>query len=90
MLYKKQIDDIIGIWIPSDKSKLTYTDFITDLNSYHSLQWDVSSRKKDLVFLDITVSLSHGHILTDLYHKELICTNIFPHILFIHLEFYLV
>ena len=40
--YKRYIDDIFGIWIPSDNAEedeRTWEKFVSDINNYHGLNW---------------------------------------------------
>ena len=71
---KRYIDDIIGIWVPEEEPAddfVKWNNFITDLNDFHHLEWEVSPQVNKLTFLDITINLEHGAIITDLHHKDL-------------------
>ena len=73
-LYKRYIDDIIGIWIPEeDKTEddRLWSEFNEDLNNFHGIEWITSEREKTINFLDITISIREGRIETTLYEKIL-------------------
>ena len=74
LLYKRFIDDVIGIWIPSatkEEDATAWSNFSTDLNSYHGLQWTMTTRAKSLNFMDLTITLNGTNIDTTLYEKKL-------------------
>jgi hypothetical protein len=78
--YRRYIDDIIGIWVPKDPT--TDDDrwklFQNDLNSFGKLTWEISTRTREVNYLDLTISLnSNQTITTDLYEK--------PHNLYLYL-----
>lgn len=64
LLYKRQIDDIIGIWTPSPNSDLTYNDFKNDLNSVSNLNWESSVLQQSINFLDLTVSITSSNLIS--------------------------
>ena len=66
--YKRFIDDVIGIWVPS--SAECWHSFIADL-SYGNLTWDVSQLSSQVHFMDLTITLQHQSISTTLFEKEL-------------------
>lgn len=61
LLYKRQIDDIIGIWVPSTTSKLTYKDFTNNLNRVSNLHWESNHLQTSVNFLDLTISISNSN-----------------------------
>jgi hypothetical protein len=70
--YKRYIDDIIGIWIPTNQQddNNRWNSYIHDLNLYGSLKWDVSERSKQVDYLDLTISINNtGRITTTLFEK---------------------
>ena len=58
LLYKRQINDIFGIWIDDTTSTLTFNDFNTDLNSITKLQWETEPLSSSVNFLDLTIYIS--------------------------------
>jgi hypothetical protein len=53
-LYKRYIDDGIGIWTGSDAN---WIEFQTWVNSFGSLRWIFTKRSRALNYLDITIRL---------------------------------
>jgi hypothetical protein len=70
LFYRRFIDDVIGIWDGPDNA--TWENFQRDVNSWGKLQWIVSERSKKVDFLDLTISIEHGRILTRTctYHRS--------------------
>jgi hypothetical protein len=69
-LYKRYIDDVIGIWIPRtihDDSR--WQQFQKDMNNFGRLRWTFSERTQTVNFLDLTISIHDGFINTKLYDK---------------------
>jgi hypothetical protein len=60
------IDDIFGIWVGTD---LEFEEYAKDL-PFGLLQWDVSKLSKSVNFLDMTISILDGRIVTRTYQKE--------------------
>ena len=75
LCYKRYIDDIFGIWIPSadvETDEEQWKNFVNDINDYHGLKWIFSPRCKKVNFLDITISIRNGNLLhTTLFEKSL-------------------
>ena len=70
LLYKRQIDDILGLWINDPTSSLTYNDFIKDLNTVTKLHWECEPLSTSVNFLDLTIYISSSNnILTKTYQK---------------------
>ena len=72
--YKRFIDDIIGIWIPTGEQEddyATWKAFKKDTNSYHGMQWEFVERTNTMNFMDITITLKKGKISTTLFEKLL-------------------
>jgi hypothetical protein len=69
--YKRYIDDIIGIWIPSfihDEQR--WISFQNDMNNYGSLRWEFSERTLTVNFLDLTLQITTcGKIISKIYEK---------------------
>lgn len=74
LFYRRFIDDVIGIWLPHDdpeQDAAEWTRFGTALNSYHGMQWEISQRAATVNYMDLTITLQHGHIHTSLHEKAL-------------------
>ena len=74
IVYKRYIDDIFGIWIPSGDNATDETKWLAlkaDIDKYHGLKWIFSPRCEQVDFLDITVSIVHERIHTTLFEKDL-------------------
>ena len=71
--YKRFIDDVIGIWIPSTDGLDNdhWEKFKLAMNGWGKLQWVISERSKKADFLDLTISLKHGKILTRTFQKSM-------------------
>ena len=67
IFYKRYIDDVIGVWIPSDGK--TWESFQQDMNDFHGLKWDISPLQNKVDFLDLTISINNGIISTALFEK---------------------
>jgi hypothetical protein len=70
-LYKRYIDDVIGIWIPQRlNDDLRWSNFKKDMNDFGRLRWECSERQKTVNFLDLTITIDdNGCIHTKLYEK---------------------
>jgi hypothetical protein len=63
LYYRRFIDDIIGVWIPSDPKNSTWPAFKTDL-TFGLLQWETEELAHAVNFLDLTISVDTDHRLT--------------------------
>ena len=73
-LYKRYIDDVIGVWVPPRNNRInerSWKTFGNLLNGYHGLKWDISVPTRSVDYMDLTVHVRNGRIYTDLYEKEL-------------------
>ena len=65
IIYKRQIDDILGIWIPDPNNTLTFNDFKSDLNKMSKLTWVTSDLSYEVNFLDLTLKIAEsGQLVT--------------------------
>ena len=76
LLYRRYIDDIIGIWVPSGsptEDDCRWTAFQEAIDGFHGLEWVFSPRVHTIDYLDLTISIdsSTKKIRTTLYEKEL-------------------
>jgi hypothetical protein len=71
--YKRFIDDVFGIWIPSSKSddEAEWEEFKTILNSWGKLRWVVSERSLQTDYLDLTLTLKNGRISSKTFQKAM-------------------
>jgi hypothetical protein len=68
-VYKRYIDDGIGIWIGSNSQWTTFQQWI---NSFGSLRWTFTSLSREIDYLDVTIRLDHHMaICFTLYEKPL-------------------
>merc|ERR1711920_351963 len=73
LYYKRFIDDILGIWLPTNNlnSSITYQDFQQTLcNPVFNLEWTCSSLEMQVDFMDLTLTISKNKISTTLYEKQ--------------------
>jgi hypothetical protein len=70
--YKRYIDDIIGIWLPSPRNNTsTFNQFKLQLNNWGSLRWTVEEPSTFINFLDLNISLKGSSIYTSTFQKPL-------------------
>ena len=55
ILYKRQIDDIFIIWQQTSPTNHEWTEFVNDLNSCSSLNWETEDLGTKTSFLDLTL-----------------------------------
>ena len=80
LFFKRQIDDILGIWVDHHDSDNTTTwdNFLQDVNNFGSLQWNLEEVGQQVNFLDITVRINENQrIETKTYQKPM---NLFLYI----------
>jgi hypothetical protein len=72
LFYKRYIDDIIGIWLPSDDNdSTTWNLFKETLNSWGNLKWIIEEPSKKTVFLDLEIQLQDSTISFKTYQKDM-------------------
>lgn len=69
--YRRYIDDIFGIWLPSPNNKNTWNNFKEHLNSWGKLKWTVEEPSKQVHFLDLTINLVKPSLTFSTYQKPL-------------------
>jgi len=72
VLYKRYIDDIIGIWRhdeDNEEDERKYAAFQTAIRSYEGLEWDFEPLTHSLDYLDIVISIRGTSIHTTLFDK---------------------
>jgi hypothetical protein len=68
-LYKRYIDDVIGVWLgPADN---TWTDFQSWMNNFGQLRWTFSDLSDRVDFLDLTITIRDHQFHTTLFEKAL-------------------
>ena len=75
LIHKRYIDDIFGIWVPSEDTVSDdekWTNFKREIDDYHGLKWIFSPRCKRVDFLDITISLDDNMKLTTTLFEKLL------------------
>jgi hypothetical protein len=73
-LYKRYIDDVLGVWIPdpTQNDNQRWLEFQERMNTFGKLRWEFSTRSREAVFLDLTISIGDNQKLqTELYEKGL-------------------
>ena len=72
VFYKRFIDDVIGIWLvhpdPIINEKL-WTEFQSDMNQWHGLEWTCTEPALSCDFMDLTISISGTKLHTTLFEK---------------------
>jgi hypothetical protein len=85
LYYRRYIDDILGIWIPSENNNIaTWNRFKESLNNWGSLKWVIEEPSHQTKFLDLNIQLKKSTITTETYQKSmnlyLYIPPPFPHI----------
>ena len=55
LLYKRQIDDIFIVWVPTSPNNIEWTHFVQDLNCCSSLSWETETLDNKTHFLDLNL-----------------------------------
>ena len=74
LTYKRYIDDIFGIWIPTGtttEDDCRWAQFQSSITGFHGLEWIFSNRVTSVNYLDLTISIRDNKIHTTLFEKEL-------------------
>ena len=73
-LYRRFIDDVLGIWLvdpdPAEDSR-QWTSFVDLMQDYYGLEWIFEERSKKVNYMDMTISIHEGRIVTSLYEKAM-------------------
>jgi hypothetical protein len=70
LYYKRFIDDVFGIWNPSDNDDSKWQAFQAGIQDRHGMEWIFSRRSSDVNFMDPTLTLDDGRIHSSLYEKD--------------------
>ena len=73
-MLRRFIDDLIGIWTGTDTE---WEQFKQDVNNFGILTWDIEDPSDSKIFLDLTITIERGRIITTTYQKALNYTSIF-------------
>jgi hypothetical protein len=71
-LYKRFIDDVLGIWIPTDPATDAerWEEFIAQMNCpVFGLEWVVSPRSMEVDYMDLNIKIQDNKIVTSLFEK---------------------
>ena len=79
LLYKRQIDDIFIIWVPTTPNNVEWTSFKQDLNTCSSLSWETEELGRQTHFLDLKIWINKNtqKIQYSTYQKDM---NLFLYI----------
>jgi hypothetical protein len=70
--YKRYIDDIFAIWLPSDRQQInTWNKFKKELNSWSSLEWVIEEPSLSTAFLNLNLKLVGNTIKTSTYQNPM-------------------
>lgn len=69
--YKHYIDDILGIWIPSENNTNKWESFKRKLNSWGTLKWIIENPSYNTQFLDLNLRIENNSITTETYQKTI-------------------
>ena len=70
LFYKRQIDNVLGIWIDTQENPSTWINFQKDMNNAWKLDWTFVHPTTSVDFLDLTVSIDQqGIISTKTFQK---------------------
>ena len=70
LLFYRFIDDIFGIWL-GDRSGPLWEEFKRDISSFGKLTWTFVEPSSSVDFLDLTVTIEQGRIVTKTFQKAL-------------------
>jgi len=68
IFYRRFIDDVFGIWIPSSNHR--WTQFQIVMNSF-DLEWEFSKLSTKVNFMDLTIHIDNHRLSTTLFEKDL-------------------
>ena len=72
LFYKRYIDNILGIWIPSENDNASDWDrFKKKLNDWGPLRWVIEDPSHQTQFLDLHIKLQNSRITTETYQKSM-------------------
>jgi hypothetical protein len=69
--YRRYIDDVFGIWLPTPNNDHTWKLFKEQLNNWGKLTWSVEEPSKQANFLDLTINLVQDSLTFSTFQKPL-------------------
>ena len=73
-MYHHFIDDVLGIWLVDPdptKGSRKWASFVDLMQDYYRLEWIFEERSKKVNYMDMTISIHEGWIVTSLYEKAM-------------------
>ena len=70
LLFCRFIDDIFGIWIGNPRG-IRHAQFVETTNNFGLLKWDFCPPSKSVDFLDLTIWIEDGYLLTKTFQKAM-------------------
>jgi hypothetical protein len=77
LFYRRQIDDIFGIWVDDSRFPNRWKEFNEDLNGYCKLKWNTEPLGASVNFLDLTITINQGKLQYQTFQKPM---NLFLYI----------
>ena len=74
MFYKRFIDDVFGIFLcdpDPDTDQSNWQSLQRDMNNARGLEWEFCDRSLKVDFMDLTLEIKNGKIVTSLYEKPM-------------------
>ena len=74
ILYKRFIDDVLGIWLPHPNPQTNaclWEKFKDSMNTFPGLTWEFEDPSNKVNCMDLTITIQNGHISTSLFEKPL-------------------
>ena len=74
VFYKRYIDDVLGIWLPHPNQKINsqlWEEFTASMNNHPGLTWEFNTPINKVDFMDLTISITNGHISSSLFERPL-------------------
>ena len=78
LVFRRFIDDIFGIWIPSLDGANTWANFKKDTNNFGILSWDFEEPSQEVNFLDLTIRIEDSSITSKTFQKTM---NLYQYIM---------
>ena len=69
LMFVRFLDDMNGVWTGNHTNK--WEEFKEDMNKFGILRWEVSGLSREVDFLDLTLTIENGRIVSKTYQKPL-------------------
>ncbi len=72
ILYKRFIDDVIGIWRPHPcpkQNEILWHKFQQRMQEWHGLQWEFTTPSTSCTFMDMTIAINNNTATTTIFEK---------------------